>query len=79
MQIRRIAWVSLGQFPIPLLKLPRLRSQLGAPRLFVKRDDLPGLGLGGDRLRKFEHTIAEALSQGATAVITIGGPRSSHV
>jgi len=79
MQIGRIARVSLGHFPTPLQELPRLRSQLGGPQLFVKRDDLTGLGLGGNKLRKLEYAMAEALAQRATTVITVGGPQSNHV
>lgn len=79
MQIGRIGRVSLGTFPTPLQELARLGEALGGPRIFVKRDDMTGLGLGGNKLRKLEYAIAEARALGATAIVTIGGPQSNHV
>lgn len=70
----------LGMFPTPLEKMPRLRDALGpgCPRLFIKRDDLCGFGLGGNKVRKLEYTFAHLLSEGFTAVVTTGGERSNH-
>jgi len=79
MQLGSIPRVQLGQFPTPLQELKNLTHALGGPRLFIKRDDLTGLGLGGNKLRKLEYALAEAVAQGATAVITVGGPQSNHV
>ena len=79
MQVGHIPRVRLGLFPTPLQELTRLSQALGGPRLFLKRDDLNGLGLGGNKLRKLEYAFAEAQSLGATAVITIGGIQSNHV
>ena len=79
MQIGEIDRVRIGTFPTPLQELSNLSDRLGGPRLFVKRDDLTGLGLGGNKLRKLEYAMAEASSLGATTIITIGGPQSNHV
>ncbi len=79
MQLGGIPRLSLGEFPTPLQELKNLSRVLGGPRIFVKRDDQTGLGLGGNKLRKLEYALAEAAAQGATVVITVGGPQSNHV
>ena len=79
MQIGELARVPLGVFPTPLQELERLSVALGGPRIFIKRDDLDGLGLGGNKLRKLEYAMADALQQKATAIITAGGVQSNHV
>ncbi|MBM3189221.1 MAG: D-cysteine desulfhydrase family protein [Chloroflexi bacterium] len=70
--------VPLGHFPTPLEELPRLTAALGGPRLLVKRDDCTGLATGGNKTRKLEYLIADALAQGAVTVITAGAPQSNH-
>lgn len=79
MQLGSIPRLHLGEFPTPLQELKNLSNALGGPRIFIKRDDQTGLGLGGNKLRKLEYALAEAKAQGATAVITVGGPQSNHV
>ncbi len=79
MQLGSIPRVHLGEFPTPLQELKNLSRELGGPRIFIKRDDMTGLGLGGNKLRKLEYALADAQAQGATAVITVGGPQSNHV
>ncbi len=70
---------SLGHFPTPLEPLPRLSAAWGSSdALWVKRDDCTGLGLGGNKVRKLEFLLGEALSQGATAVLTTGALQSNH-
>ena len=74
----RIAMPSLDQLPrinllhapTPLEPLPRLSAALGGPQLWVKRDDCTGLALGGNKARKLEYLLGEALAQGADTVIT---------
>lgn len=78
MQIGAINRVNLGLFPTPLQELRALSSYLGGPKIFMKRDDLDGLGLGGNKLRKLEYAMAEAREQGASAVITAGAVQSNH-
>lgn len=79
MQIGGIPRLQLGEFPTPLQELKNLGHALGGPRIFIKRDDQTGLGLGGNKLRKLEYALADAAAQGATVVITVGGPQSNHV
>ena len=69
---------SLGFFPTPLVKLPRLTERLCGPRLFMKRDDESGLGLGGNKVRKLEFLVGEALAKGCDTLIT-GGRRSPTI
>lgn len=78
MQIGNIDRVRLGEFPTPLQELVNLSKELDGPRIFIKRDDLDGIGLGGNKLRKLEYAMAEAQAQGATAVITTGAVQSNH-
>jgi D-cysteine desulfhydrase family pyridoxal phosphate-dependent enzyme len=69
---------SLGFFPTPLVKLLRLTERLGGPCLFMKRDDQTGLGLGGNKVRKLEFLVGEALAQGCDTLITGGAAQSNH-
>lgn len=78
---------SLPRFPLlrgttPLHEMSRLRESLGGsgvcPRLLVKRDDLGGPAMGGNKARKLEYLVADALERGATHLITVGGVQSNH-
>lgn len=62
----------------PIQPLPRLGEQLGGLKIFVKRDDLNGLGGGGNKLRKLEFLIGEALAAGSDTIITVGARQSNH-
>lgn len=70
--------VSLAHLPTPLEFLPRLTKHLGGPDIYVKRDDCTGLGTGGNKTRKLEFVMAEAMEQGATTIITQGAVQSNH-
>ena len=70
--------IPLGQLPTPLEELPRLTRALGGPRLLIKRDDQTGLASGGNKTRKLEFSVAEAVGQGADILITMGGVQSNH-
>jgi D-cysteine desulfhydrase family pyridoxal phosphate-dependent enzyme len=67
----------LGEFPTPLEYLPRLSRELGRP-IYIKRDDQVGPGLGGNKTRKLEYLLAEALRRKARKVVTFGGLQSNH-
>ncbi len=71
--------VALAHLPTPLERLDRLSAALGGPQILVKRDDCTGLGLGGNKTRKLEFLLADALAQSADTVITTGGVQSNHV
>lgn len=69
---------SLLEGATPIQYLPRLSARLGGANVFVKRDDLSGLGGGGNKLRKLEFLIGEALAMGADTIITVGARQSNH-
>lgn len=69
---------SLGFFPTPLMPMPRLSQALGGPQIWIKRDDQTGLALGGNKTRKLEFLMADALAQGCDTVITAGAAQSNH-
>jgi len=68
----------LAHLPTPLEPLPRLSAALGGPRIWVKRDDATGLGLGGNKARKLEYLMADALAQGCDVILTVGATQSNH-
>ena len=70
--------LAMAKLPTPIDELGKLSQQLGGPRLLMKRDDLTGLATGGNKTRKLEFLIADALQKNADAVITAGGPQSNH-
>lgn len=78
MLLSRFPRVSLAHLPTPLELLPRLSKHLGGPNIYVKRDDCTGLGTGGNKTRKLEFLMADALAKNATAVITQGAVQSNH-
>ena len=62
----------------PIDKLERLSRQLGGPDIYIKRDDLLGLAGGGNKTRKLEFLVADALVQGCDTLITVGAVQSNH-
>ncbi len=64
--------------PTPLEFLPNFTAALGGPRVWIKRDDLCGLSPGGNKTRKLEFLVADALAKGADTLITCGAPQSNH-
>jgi len=78
--------MNLARFPrrrytegrTPLHKLERLSALLGGPDIYMKRDDLLGLAAGGNKTRKLEFLVADALAQGADTLITCGAVQSNH-
>jgi len=77
--LKNFAKVNLCHQPTPLEEMPRLTEALAGPRLFVKRDDCTGLASGGNKTRKLEFLIADALSLGADTLVTYGAVQSNHV
>ena len=69
--------VTLGLFPTPIQRLENVSRRFGA-NVYLKRDDLTGLGLGGNKVRKLEFLLADAKAQGAEVVFTTGGAQSNH-
>ena len=71
--------VPLAHLPTRLEYLPRLSQHLGGPDIWVKRDDCTGLATGGNKTRKLEFSMGEAVEQGADTIITVGAVQSNHV
>jgi len=69
----------LAHLPTPLERMARLTEHLGGPQLWVKRDDLTGLGLGGNKVRKLEFVLPDALERGADVLVTAGVEQSNSV
>ncbi len=67
-----------AHLPTPIEPLPRLSQHLQGPRLLVKRDDQTGLAFGGNKTRKLEFLVADALARDATLLITGGAAQSNH-
>jgi L-cysteate sulfo-lyase len=71
--------LSLAVLPTPLQKLERLSAALGGPDIWVKRDDLTGAAGGGNKVRKLEFLLGDALAKKADTVVTGGAIQSNHV
>lgn len=78
MLTERLYRVSIGHLPTPLEPLHRLSSLLGGPELWIKRDDQTGLATGGNKTRKLEFLVADALNHEADTLITCGAAQSNH-
>ena len=78
MNLARFPRIRLGHMPTPLEKMERLTKHLGGPQLWIKRDDCTGLSTGGNKTRKLEYLMAEALGLQADIVITQGATQSNH-
>ncbi len=78
MQLSRFPRRHYTAGPTPLEPLPRLSAHLGGPNLWVKRDDLLGLAGGGNKTRKLEFLVADALEHGADTLVTTGAVQSNH-
>jgi D-cysteine desulfhydrase len=70
--------VSIAHLPTPIEPLHRLSKHLGGPEIIIKRDDLTGLATGGNKTRKLEFLVAEALAKGCDHLVTTGAPQSNH-
>lgn len=78
MILDNISRIDLAALPTPLEEVPHLARELGFSRLLIKRDDLTGLALGGNKARKLEYLMADAMNLKADIVLTLGGPQSNH-
>jgi L-cysteate sulfo-lyase len=78
MHLARFPRVRLGHMNTPLEILPRLTEALDGPEIWIKRDDCTGLSTGGNKTRKLEFLMADALSKNADIVLTQGATQSNH-
>jgi D-cysteine desulfhydrase family pyridoxal phosphate-dependent enzyme len=77
-RLKAYARLPLSVTPTPLEPLPRLSQELGR-KIYVKRDDVIGPAMGGNKVRKLEYLLAEAQASGARKIVTFGGLQSNHV
>jgi len=75
--IERLPRVRLGYYPTPLMDAKHLTSTVGGPRIFIKREDLSGLAMGGNKARKLEFIVGEAQKRGATTLISTASAQSN--
>ena len=78
MKLSRFPRLQFAHLPTPLEHMPRLTELLGGPQLWVKRDDCTGLAGGGNKTRKLEFLMGQALKEGADTIITQGATQSNH-
>jgi 1-aminocyclopropane-1-carboxylate deaminase/D-cysteine desulfhydrase-like pyridoxal-dependent ACC family enzyme len=74
----RLPYISLGRFPTPVEKLARVGDAIGLDSLYIKRDDLSGVVYGGNKVRKLEFLLGDALRARAREVVTLGFAGSNH-
>src|SRR5438445_10362594 len=75
--LARFGRVGLAHLPTPLEPMKRLTAHLGGPRLWVKREDCTGLGFGGNKLRKLDYVLKEAIDAGADTLVSGGVVQSN--
>lgn len=79
MKLTRFPRERITHSPTPLEFLPRLTQALDGPNIYIKRDDCTGLAMGGNKTRKLEFLMADAVKDGADTIITQGATQSNHV
>src|SRR5438270_1257443 len=77
-ELERMPRFPLATLPTPLHEAPRLAKAIGLDRLLLKRDDNTGLAFGGNKARKLEYLVADAIRLGADVLVTLGAPQSNH-
>ena len=70
--------MSLAQLPTPVVSLKNVANEIGVEQILLKRDDLTGLEITGNKVRKLEYLVADALAQGCDTLVTHGGFQSNH-
>lgn len=75
--LKAVPQVSLAALPTPFMRMENLEKKLNHAGIFIKRDDLTGLGPGGNKLRSLEFLLGEAMAQSADTVIAAGPPQSN--
>lgn len=78
MNLSKFKRISLGHLMTPLEFMPRLTAKLNGPSIYIKRDDCTGLATGGNKTRKLEFLMADAIAKNADTIITVGAIQSNH-
>ena len=76
--LEKFGRIKLGHFPTPIEHLKNISKYLGGPNIFIKRDDCTGLATGGNKTRKLEFLMSDAIKNKAELVITVGAVQSNH-
>ncbi len=77
-RVDKLPRIRLAKLPTPLEEMPTLSKLLGGPKIWIKRDDLTGIAFGGNKERKSEFFMADAVRKGADVIITTGAIQSNH-
>jgi len=77
-QLGRLPRLKIAALPTPLEEAPSLSAYLGGPRIMFKRDDITGLAFGGNKVRKIEYLMGDAVDRGCDVVVTVGAVQSNH-
>ena len=78
MNLENLPRIHLAEYPTPIHYLESFSKACNGPAIFIKRDDITSLGMGGNKTRKLEFLIGEALNQGKDTLVTAGGLQSNH-
>ena len=78
MKVEERKKLHLGEYPTPLEYMGNLTKKYGKGKLYIKRDDIAGPAFGGNKTRKLEYIMQEAVEEGYTAMLTVGGPQTNH-
>jgi D-cysteine desulfhydrase family pyridoxal phosphate-dependent enzyme len=76
--MKKVFKVQSALLPTPIHKMKRLSEEIGKASIYIKRDDLTGIGIGGNKLRKLDYIIGDAIDKGFTTVLTSGGRQTNH-
>ena len=75
--MKKVGKVEAAMLPTPLHRLDNVSNDLGI-NVYIKRDDMTGIGMGGNKLRKLDYIVYQALEEGCTTLLTYGGPQTNH-
>ena len=78
MKLTELERIHVGYLDTPLEYMPNLTKELGKGKLYVKRDDMTGLAFGGNKARKLDYLVKDALDHGYNALMTFGGVQTNH-
>jgi D-cysteine desulfhydrase family pyridoxal phosphate-dependent enzyme len=78
MKFEQVPRVSVGTYPTPLKRMEKLEKKIDKPNLYIKRDDETGLAMGGNKARKIDFLLKDAIDNGYTTFLTFGGPQTNH-
>lgn len=78
MKLENAKKVNIGIFPTPLQRMSNLEKELGVKNLYIKRDDMTDVGMSGNKIRKIEYLLHDAIEHDCNTLLTFGGPQTNH-